>query len=82
MDPTDRLLRQPPSGGILGLPPASFYEQIKQGLIPPGIKIGPRRVAWLESEIRAILAARVAGSTDAQIRALVKRLIRARKGDQ
>lgn len=82
MDTADKLLRQPAAADVLGLPQASYYEQIKQGLIPPGIRIGPRRVGWLESEIRAILAARVAGSTETQIRALVKRLIRERKGDR
>jgi prophage regulatory protein len=42
------------------------------------VKLGPRSVGWPSSEVGAINAARVAGWTDDEIRALVTQLHRAR----
>ena len=53
----------------------SLYRQIKEGLFPPGVKLGARRVAWPNYETEEVLKARIAGQSDAQIRELVRRLI-------
>lgn len=52
-----------------------LYKQIKEGLFPPGVKLGVRRVAWPDYETEQVLKARIAGQSDAQIRELVRRLI-------
>jgi prophage regulatory protein len=57
----------------------SLYKQIKEGLFPPGVKLGARRVAWPDYEIESVLKARIAGQTDDQIRALVAELQANRK---
>ena len=57
----------------------SLYKQIKEGLFPPGVKLGARRVAWPDYEIESVLRARIAGQTDDQIRALVAELQANRK---
>jgi prophage regulatory protein len=57
----------------------SLYKQIKEGLFPPGVKLGARRVAWPDYEIESVLKARIAGQTDDQIRALVAELQTNRK---
>lgn len=52
----------------------------KLGLIPPGVKIGPRAVRYPSHEINSIVSARIAGKSDADIRALVVELVAARQG--
>lgn len=53
---------------------ASIYAKIRQGLFPKAVHIGPRSVGWPEYEVKAICAARIAGSSIDEIRALVDRL--------
>ena len=55
------------------------YERIDKGLFPKPVKLGPRSVGWPASEVAAINAARIAGKSDDEIRALVVRLHAARK---
>lgn len=57
---------------------SSLYSQIKLGLWTTGTKTGNRTVAWPEYEVDALIAARVSGFTDDQIRELVNRLHEAR----
>lgn len=58
---------------------ATVYLRIKQGLLTPPIKMG-RSSVWPQSEIEATNAAIIAGKSDDEIKALVKRLIAARQG--
>ncbi|WP_028117811.1 helix-turn-helix transcriptional regulator [Ferrimonas senticii] len=44
----------------VGLSRASIYAQIKAGTFPKQIKIGPRSVGWVESEIDAWLEQQMA----------------------
>ncbi len=43
-----------------GLGCSTIYDGIKAGTFPAPIQLGPKAVGWLESEINAWLAARVA----------------------
>ena len=52
----------------------TVYKNIQLGLFPRPIVIGQRSVGWLDAEVNAICAARVAGMSDDQIRALVQAL--------
>lgn len=58
---------------------SALYAAIKQGLWPQPIKIGARASAWVDSETDAVLAARIAGRSDDEIRDLVKKLEAQRK---
>jgi prophage regulatory protein len=58
---------------------SATYRHIAEGTLPPPVKLGPNTSAWPEHEITAIDAARIAGSTEDEIRALVKSLVAARK---
>ncbi len=58
---------------------ASVYNGIRDGLFPKGVKIGQRSVAWPDTEVYAINAARIAGKTETEIRELVNRLHAKRK---
>lgn len=53
----------------------SIYLHVKQGLLPDSIRIGEKAVAWVEGEIDAVVKARIAGKSDAEIRELVAKLI-------
>jgi prophage regulatory protein len=53
---------------------ASIYTQIKDGLFTAGVRIGQRSRGWPSDEVAAINAARIAGKSDDELRALVNRL--------
>jgi prophage regulatory protein len=53
---------------------ASIYNAIKAGLFTKPVQIGQRSVGWPSDEVQAINAARIAGKSEAEIRALVNRL--------
>ena len=59
---------------------ASIYNAIREGLWTKPVRIGVRAVGWPSGEVRAIVAARIAGKAPIQIRALVSQLEAARKG--
>ena len=52
----------------------TIYKNIQLGLFTRPIVIGQRSVGWLDAEVNAICAARVAGMSEDQIRALVVQL--------
>jgi prophage regulatory protein len=51
---------------------ASIYNAIRDGLFTSGVPIGQRAKGWPDYEVDAIITARIAGKSDAQIRELVK----------
>lgn len=57
---------------------STIYLRIEQGLFPKPVKLGARAVGWPAREVAAINGARIAGLSDNQIRALVKKLQAAR----
>jgi prophage regulatory protein len=73
-----RILRLPACKDKSGDSRSTTYQKIKDGIWPPPVAIGPRSRGWVEHEIEAVLAARVAGKTENEIRALVAGLIEAR----
>jgi prophage regulatory protein len=52
----------------------TIYTAMKAGLFPTGVAIGSRSIGWPSYEVDAINAARVAGQTNEQIKALVAKL--------
>lgn len=53
---------------------ASIYNAIRAGIFTKPVSIGPRSVGWPADEVKAINAARIAGRSDDDIKALVNRL--------
>ena len=49
----DRCLRLPQATKMTGLPSASWWKCVKEGTAPSSISLGPRTIAWRESEIQA-----------------------------
>ena len=58
---------------------STLYLRISQGLWTKPISLGGRAVGWPSCEVAALNAARIAGKSDDEIRALVKNLEAARK---
>jgi prophage regulatory protein len=73
------ILRLPAVKSESGLSRSTIYLRIVQGLWTKPISLGARAVGWPSSEVTAINAARIAGKTDDEIRALVAKLEVARK---
>ncbi len=59
---------------------STIYLRISQGLWTKQVSLGRRCVGWPAHEVAALNAARIAGKTDDEIRALVLKLEAARKG--
>jgi prophage regulatory protein len=73
------ILRLPAVKAESGSSRSTIYLRIQQGLWPKPIKLGARSIGWPSSEVAAINAARIAGMSDDEIRALVVKLEFARK---
>ncbi len=58
--PKSQILRGPEVDKEYGVSKTARYELIKQGVFPKPIKLGPRSVGWLRSELDAWVEARVA----------------------
>jgi prophage regulatory protein len=75
-----RLLKLPQLRECLGQGTTSLYDEIKEELLTPPIKLG-RSSLWPEQEIKEIQKAMIAGKSDDERRELVKRLVAARAVD-
>ena len=76
---TRTILRLPAVLHERGRSRSAHYLDIQQGLFTHPVSIGARAVGWPSDEVAALNAARIAGKTDEQIRALVVALEAARK---
>lgn len=71
--------RRPAVEAASGKRRSQLYADVAAGTFPPPVKIGTRASAWVRHEYQRILAARVAGKTDDEIKALVAELVAQRK---
>ncbi len=76
---THTILRLPAAKSESGYSRSTIYLRISQGLWTKQVSLGPRCVGWPSSEVAALNAARIAGKSDEEIRALVAKLEAARK---
>jgi len=76
---TNTILRLPAVLRERGRSRSAHYLDIQQGLFTHPVQIGLRSVGWPTTEVSIINAARIAGKSDKEIRALVLRLEAARK---
>ena len=73
------ILRIPDVKSKSGLSRSTIYLRIAQGLWTKPVSLGGRAVGWPSDEVAAINAARIAGKTDEEVRALVAKLEVSRK---
>ena len=74
-----RILRLPAVLKDRGRSRSAHYLDIQNGLFTKPVPIGSRAVGWPDAELTALNAARIAGKSDDEIRALVVKLEAARK---
>ena len=74
------ILRLPAVRSLCGYSRSTIYLRMSQGLWPKPVSLGPRSVGWPEHEVAAVNAARIAGKSDQDIRALVLKLQQERRG--
>ncbi len=72
------ILRRKQVEAETGYSRSTIYLHIAEGLWPRPISLGPRAVGWPASEVRALNAARIAGSSNDTIRCLVAQLLASR----
>jgi len=68
------ILRRQQAEAASGYSRSTIYLRISQGLWTKPIALGARAVGWPASEVEALNAARIAGASEAEIRALVAKL--------
>ncbi len=72
------LMRVPEAAAELGVKLSAFYEGAHAGIYPKPFKIGLKASRVPSDEVSAVVAARIAGKNDDQLRALVANLTKAR----
>ena len=73
-----RFIREAQLNEKTGQSNAKNRRDVQHGLLPPSIRYGLRNIVWPEHEIDAVIAARIAGKTDEEIREFVTKLVKAR----
>lgn len=76
---THTILRLPAVLAGTGLSRSTIYLRIAQGVFTHPVSLGARTVGWPAHEVTAINAARIAGKSETEMRALVQELESARK---
>lgn len=71
---TNTILRLPAVLKATGVSRSLIYQQISEGMWPKPIRISNRSVGWLETEVQALVNARVANFESAAIKDLVRDL--------
>lgn len=74
-----QLTRKPEVLAQTGFSKSTLYNRINDGLFIPPISLGARAVAFVASEVDAVIQAMIAEKTPEQIKALVSNLIQQRK---
>jgi prophage regulatory protein len=68
------LLRVPAVLLQVGIGKSTLYRRIQNRLFPRPVQLGGNIVGWPAAEVEAVNKARIAGASDAEIKALVERL--------
>ncbi|WP_395026080.1 helix-turn-helix transcriptional regulator [Comamonas odontotermitis] len=62
-DRHDRLLRLPEVQRLTGLGRSVIYQQMRDGVFPRSIKVGPRATSWSEAAVHGWIQQRLAASS-------------------
>lgn len=74
----NKIYRMPEMKAVLHIAASTIYLWQSRGLITQSVQIGPRAVGWPAHEIDALLAARISGSGEVKMRAMVAKMMAAR----
>lgn len=76
-----KILKIPALTERTGRSKSAIYADVKEGLLPPLVKVGAQSSGIPEHELDAVLRARIAGKSEGDIKELVQRLIAARTAE-
>jgi prophage regulatory protein len=76
---TQSILRLPDVKATTGLSRSTIYLRIADGVFKKPVSLGGRAVGWPSNEVASLIAARIAGKADSEIRSLVATLEASRK---
>ena len=76
-----RMLRMRDMTTKTGLRKVTIYKHVQLGTLTKPVKLGERASVWPSDEIEMILAARIAGRSEVEIKSLVKQLMAARTAE-
>lgn len=76
----NKILRLPAAMALNGLSRSTTYLHITSGLWPKPVRLGARAIGFPADECEAVIAARIAGKSDDQIREIVSKAETARRG--
>lgn len=74
-----RFLRRHAVTETYGIGRSTIFDHVRDGLLPPSVRLGPRATGWPAGELERIFAARAAGAGDEAVRQLVAALVAARR---
>jgi prophage regulatory protein len=74
-----QIIRISEAAKLCGLAKSSFYDRVKNGLLPPSIGLGGRAKGYVASEINTVLKAIISGKTEPEIQKLVAELTQKRQ---
>lgn len=69
-----QIIKKPHVLSQIAISNTKLYDQIKKGLMPSPIKLGSHSVGWAKHEVDALVAARIAGKTDDDVKVIVTKL--------
>lgn len=73
-----QLIRRPEVLALTARSKSALQLDEREGVICPSISIGSRAVAYVKSEVEAVIQARIEGQSNEQIKQLVQKLINQR----
>lgn len=74
-----KLIKKPEVLALVGLSKSTLHLHIASGLMPPPVPIGERAVAFVQHEIQAVLAAKIAGCSRDELKQLISELVNLRQ---
>lgn len=71
--------REPEVRATMGMTSVrATWDLVAEGLLPPAVRIGVRAVGWPRSEIRKVVAARISGMGNDELREFVRAMVQQR----
>lgn len=77
-----KIIRKPEVIALTGLSKSTIHNRINDGLFPPSISLGARAVAFVASEVDAVISAMIEERQPEQIKVLVQELIASRTANK
>jgi prophage regulatory protein len=79
ISPELQIIRKPEALYMLGISKSNFHNKINNGLLPPGITLGPNSTGYFKHELTTVLVAMAINKNQEELKEIVKTLVRQRQ---